>query len=42
VEPGGHELVLSPAGFAPVRLDALDGRVSGTDSRERAGNCAQP
>jgi hypothetical protein len=28
VDPGGHELVLSPVGFAPVRLDAPDGRVS--------------
>jgi hypothetical protein len=28
VEPGGHELVLTPAGFGPVRLEAPDGRVS--------------
>jgi hypothetical protein len=28
VEPGGHELVLSPVGFGPVRMDAADGRVS--------------
>ena len=28
VEPGGHELVLSPVGFAPVRLESPDGKVS--------------
>jgi len=28
VEPGGHRLVLSPVGFAPVRMEAPDGRVS--------------
>jgi hypothetical protein len=28
VEPGGHKLMLSPVGFAPVRLEAADGRVS--------------
>jgi hypothetical protein len=28
VEPGANELVLSPVSFAPVRMDAPDGRVS--------------
>jgi hypothetical protein len=28
VEPGGHRLVLAPVSFAPVRLEAPDGRVS--------------
>lgn len=28
IEPGGHTLSLSPVGFAPVRMDADDGRVS--------------
>jgi hypothetical protein len=28
VEPGGHQLLLSPVSFAPVRLEAPDGRVS--------------
>jgi hypothetical protein len=28
IEPGDHTLILSPVGFAPVRMDAEDGRVS--------------
>jgi hypothetical protein len=28
IEPGGHTLRLSPAGFAPARMDSDDGRVS--------------
>jgi hypothetical protein len=28
VQPGGHRLVLSPVSFAPVRMEAADGRVS--------------
>jgi hypothetical protein len=28
IEPGGHTLSLSPVAFAPVRMDAEDGRVS--------------
>jgi hypothetical protein len=28
VGPGAHQLVLSPVGFAPVRMEAPDGRVS--------------
>ncbi len=28
IEPGGHVLTLSPVAFAPVRMDAADGRVS--------------
>ena len=28
VEPGAHELVLSPVGFAPVRMESPDGKVS--------------
>jgi len=28
VDPGGHQLALSPVSFAPVRMDAADGRVS--------------